>query len=75
MLVKVQGTNFKRDTQSMALVNNDANGLNDYLMKRKLISTQKQEINSIKSEMDLIKSDIKEIKSLMRQLLEKDTNV
>ena len=71
MYVKVPGTNFKRDTQSMALVNNDANGLNEYLTKRKLISTQKEEINTLKSEMDGLKSDIAEMKSLMRQLLEK----
>ena len=74
MLVKVNGTEFKRDTSTMALINNDANGLNDYLSKRKLVSTQKQEINNIKSEMVEIKSDITEIKSLLRQLLEKDSN-
>jgi hypothetical protein len=74
MLVQVNGTDFKRDINSMALVNSDANGLNEYLTKRKLVSTQKQEINNIKSEMVEIKSDITEIKSLLRQLLEKDSN-
>lgn len=74
MLVKVTGTEFKRDTSSMALINNDANGLNDYLSKRKLVSTQKQEINNIKSEINEIKSDVAEIKTLMRKLLEKDSN-
>ncbi len=74
MLLKVNATDFKRDTESMALINNDANGLNDYLSKRKLLSTQKQEINIIKSEMDEIKTDIAEIKTLMRKLLEKDSN-
>ena len=74
MLVKVNGTEFKRDTNSMALVNSDANGLNEYLTKRKLVSTQKQEINIIRSEMDVIKSDIAEMKYLLRKLLEKDSN-
>ena len=74
MLVKVNGTEFKRDTTTMALINNDANGLNDYLSKRKLVSTQKQEINTIRSEMDVIKSDIAEMKYLLRKLLEKDSN-
>ena len=74
MLVKVNGTEFKRDTTTMALINNDANGLNEYLSKRKLVSTQKQEINIIRSEMDVIKSDIAEMKYLLRKLLEKDSN-
>ena len=75
MLLQVPGTSLIRDTQSMALVNSDANGLNEYLTKHKLISTQKEEINTLKSEMDGLKSDIAEMKSLMRQLLEKDSNV
>ena len=71
MFIKVKDTNFKRDTNSMALVNSDVAGLNDYKTKRKLLSTQREEINSIRSEMDCIKTDVVEIKSLLRQLLEK----
>lgn len=74
MLVKVKDSNFKRDTSSMALVNSDVTGLNEYLNKRKLLSSQKEEINKIRSEMDGIKTDIAEIKILMRQLLEKNSN-
>jgi len=71
MLVKIPGTNFVRDTSSMALINKDVNGLEDYKVKRKMMATQKEEINNIKIEMDSIKSDVSEIKQLIRQLLDK----
>lgn len=74
MFVKVEGTNFVRDTSSMALTNKDSNGLEDYKIKRRLLSTQKEEINSIRAEIDGIKTDMLEIKSLMRQLLDKGSN-
>lgn len=74
MFVKVEGTNFVRDTSSMALTNKDSNGLEDYKIKRRLLSTQKEEINSIRTEIDGIKTDMLEIKSLMRQLLDKGSN-
>lgn len=71
MLVKVEGTSFVRDINSMALINKDINGLEDYKRKRNLMVMQKEEINTIKSELDGIKTDMLEIKSLMRQLLDK----
>jgi hypothetical protein len=71
MLVKVEGTSFVRDISSMALINKDVNGLEDYKRKRNLLAMQKEEINTIKSEINGIKSDMLEIKSLMRQLLDK----
>ena len=74
MLVKVTGTNFVRDTNSMALMNKDINGLEEYKMKRKMMATQREEINTIKAEIDGIKSDVSEIKSLMQQLLNKGSN-
>ena len=74
MFVKINGTNFVRDTSSMALTNKDNNGLEDYMLKRKLLSSQKDEINTIKAEINGIKTDMLEIKSLMRQLLDKGSN-
>lgn len=71
MQVKVTGTSFYRDTQSMALVNKDNAGLEDYKAKRKFAESQKQEINKVKMEMESIKSDVREIKMLMQQLLKK----
>lgn len=74
MLVKITGTDFVRDTSSMAIINKDKNGLEDYMKKRKLLATQKEEINIIKAEIESIKSDVSEIKLLMRQLLDKGSN-
>ena len=72
MLVKIEGQNhLYRDTETMALINKDVGARDEYLMKRKLLQTQKQEINNVKQEMESIKSDVLEIKEMMRQLLNK----
>lgn len=73
-LVQIPGTNYYRDTESMALINKDANGLEEYNMKRRLVANQKEEINKVKSEIESIRNDMKDIKSLMIQLLEKGQN-
>jgi chaperonin cofactor prefoldin len=54
----------------MALLNNDVSGLEEYKMKRRMLETQKHEINNVKSEIDSIKNDMAEIKQLMIKLLE-----
>ena len=59
-----------RDTNSMALINNDQNGLNDYLKKRQAAAAQKQEINNVKSEIADVKNEMQEIKQLLLKLLE-----
>jgi hypothetical protein len=71
MLVQVTGTKLVRDTESMALINKDINGLEEYNLKRRMMATQKEEINNIKSEINNIKNDMNEIKLLMLQLLDK----
>jgi hypothetical protein len=74
MLVQITGTNLYRDTETMALVNKDVSGLDEYNMKRRMMATQKDEINKVKSEIAGIKNDISEIKQLMLQLMGKGTN-
>lgn len=71
MQVQVTGTTFYRDTNSMALVNKDSAGLNDYMNKRKIAERQRDEINSVKKEMESIRNDMTEIKTIMLQLLNK----
>ena len=71
MYVKVTGTNFVRDTNSMAIINTDVNDKNEYYNKVKLLSLQKQEINTLKDEIDLIRNDMSEIKQLMVALINK----
>ena len=70
--VKVTGTNYVRDIESMALINIDDNSKNEYYTKSKLLQTQKEELNNVKSEINELKNDITEIKSLMIKLLQKE---
>jgi hypothetical protein len=72
--VKVEGTNFIRDTNTMGLSNQDLTAKNEYLLKVKMIKTQKEEINNVKSEMSQIKNEISEVKELLIQLLGKGRN-
>jgi TolA-binding protein len=70
-LVKVTGTQFVRDTKSMAIMNTDVSEKNEYYNKVKLLKSQKEQINKMNGEIAELKNDIGEIKSLMRQLLDK----
>jgi hypothetical protein len=70
MLVKVNGTNMIRDTNSMALINTDNTEKNEYYSKLRLLKNQKDEINNVKAEMANIKSDVADIKQLLMKLLE-----
>ena len=71
MLVQITGTKMIRDTESMALINRDINGLQEYQLKRKQAEGQRTEINTIKSEIKDIRGELGEIKTLMAQLLDK----
>lgn len=73
-LVPVPGTTLIRDTKSMALINQDRNGLEDYMKKRSILASQKEEINKLKSDVQDIKSDMQEIKHLVMKLIEKGSN-
>ena len=73
-LVKVEGTSFVRDTETMLLMNTDVVSKNEYYAKARLLKTQKQEINNVKCEIQGIKEDMKEIKELMLKLMDKNTN-
>jgi hypothetical protein len=70
MLVQISGTKLVRDTHSMALINKDVSGLEEYNMKRRMLSNQKQELNNVKSEIADIRSEMCEIKQLLLKLLE-----
>lgn len=71
-IVQIPGTTLVRDTTSMALINQDKNGLDAYMRKRNALLAQKHEINSMKSDIDGLKSDVKEIKQLLMLLIEKE---
>ena len=71
MLVQITGTKMIRDTESMALINRDISGLEEYNRKRALAAGQRTEINNIKSDIKDIRGELGEIKTLMAQLLDK----
>lgn len=70
--VKVTGTDFIRDINSMGLSNINSIEKSEYYLKRKILQTQNIEINSIRSEIDGIKSDVSDIKNMLLKLMEKD---
>ena len=74
MYVRVSGTNFIRDINSMAIINTDNSEKNEYYAKQKLLHNQKVELNSIRSEIDDIKIDISDIKQLLLQLINKGSH-
>jgi hypothetical protein len=65
MFVKVEGTTFVRDTNTMALMNTNTAEKNEYQTKVRMLKTQKDEINTVKKEMDSIKQDMRDIKELL----------
>lgn len=72
-LLQISGTpSLYRDLGSMAIINRDEAGLQEYHAKRNAMAAQKQEINNIKSDINGVKDDLQEIKKLMLQLLSKE---
>ena len=70
-LIQIPGTTLFRDTDNMALVNRDVNGLDEYNLKRNMVINQRQEINTVKNEIQSIKSDMSELKRLLITLTQK----
>ena len=73
-LIKIPNTSLVREVETKALINRDANELESYLSRRKIMESQKGELNNVRSEIDNLKQDIIEIKNLMVQLLNKGSN-
>lgn len=71
MLVQITGTKLVRDTETMALINRDMAGLQEYQNKRRALAVQKEEINNIKSEINEIRNDMCDIKTMLMQLMDK----
>ena len=55
-LIPISGTKLYRDTETMALINKDVSGLEDYKAKRKYAESQREQINNVKMEIDSIKT-------------------
>lgn len=76
--VQIEGkSNLVRDTHSKALLNTDLRALNEYQLKKKMMTTVQQnesEINNIKerlSKIDSLESDLKDIKALLQRIINK----
>jgi hypothetical protein len=69
--VKVTGTNFVRDVNSMGLSNTDTVAKDEYYSKVRLIQNQKENLNKVNNEITSLKGDISDIKMLLKQLLDK----
>ena len=46
--VKITGTNYVRDINTMALINTDESAKNDYYSRVRMLKNQKDEINKVK---------------------------
>jgi hypothetical protein len=68
-LVKVEDSNFVRDTTSRALINQDYAARDEYFTKVKLVTMNKKEINKLNDEVNILQSELSEIKNLLNQLL------
>jgi hypothetical protein len=69
--VKVTGTSFVRDVNSMGLSNTDTAAKDEYYNKLRLLKSQKQELNMVKEEIDSVRFEMSEIKQLLQQLINK----
>lgn len=73
-LVKVNDSNFIRDTESMALINSNQSEKEEYYNRVRIMKRQKEELNELKVEINQVKEDVSELKSLILMLLEKNSN-
>jgi len=69
--VKVTGTSFVRDINSMGLSNTDTVAKDEYYSKLRMMKSQKQELNMVKEEIDNVKIEMSEIKQLLQLLISK----
>lgn len=63
-----------RDVHSKAIINTDANALNEYRQKMKLaedVIQQKNDLNNVQAEINNLRNDISAIKQMMITLINK----
>jgi hypothetical protein len=69
--VKVTGTSFVRDINSMGLSNTDTVAKDEYYSKLRMMKSQKEQLNMVKEEIDNVKLEMAEIKQLLQLLISK----
>ena len=73
MKVKVEGTNFVKDTTTNAILMTGRAALVENEARKKLaqrLNGKNDEINTLKSQVESMSSDMKEIKQLLNALLD-----
>lgn len=71
-LLKVEGTNFVKDTRTNALLMTGKSALAENEARKnlsKMLSSKNEEINNLKSEVKSISEDVREIKNLLTTML------
>jgi hypothetical protein len=68
-LIKVENSNFVRDINTRALINQDFAARDEYFAKVKMLTANKTEINNLNNEITGLKSELSEIKNLLNQLI------
>jgi len=72
MLIKVEGTNFVKDTETNALLMTGREALAQNEARKRLLAEKNAkngDINNLKSQVDNLSSDINEIKLLLTEML------
>lgn len=72
--VKIPDSTYSRDIRSRALVNNDQSAYEEYMMKTRILSTNKTVLNTFQKELNSLKEEMSEIKTLLTKLVEKNAN-
>ena len=72
MLIKVEGTNFVKDTETNALLMTGQDALAQNEARKRLLAktnARNEDLNNLKSQVDNLSSDINEIKLLLTEML------
>jgi hypothetical protein len=62
---------LRRDVQTGAIINTQANDRDKYIQQRKVLMQQKQRTDQLENKVIGIENDINDIKQLLKQVLEK----
>ena len=72
MLIKVEGTNFVKDTETNALLMTGREALEQNEARKKLLAkmnAKNEDINNLKNQVENLSSDMQEIKLLLTEML------
>ena len=68
-LINIKGTALVRDINTMAVLNNNKNELEQYKTRRKILAEQKNQINTMEQDIAKINSDISDIREMLTKLI------